>query len=152
MRWWPPPASGGKATFTPHSGYLSAILGPAIVISIGGGLLNTPVNATVTSGIADADAGAASGLMNTTKQFGGALGLAALVAVSEAHDHAPGDVASGYSRAFLAIAAILVVVAVTALGLPGRGRHRPDRSVPPTPADEVRPQSDDEATQCGTTC
>ena len=35
-----------QSDITPHSGYLSAILGPAIVIAFGGGLLNTPVAVT----------------------------------------------------------------------------------------------------------
>jgi hypothetical protein len=70
-----------QSTISEGSGYLSGILGPAIVISAGTGLLITPITATVTSGVPECDAGAASGLMNTAKQVGGALGLAALTTV-----------------------------------------------------------------------
>lgn len=111
--WW-------QSQITADSGYLAGILGPAIVFSIGSGLLNTPITTTVTSGVAAADAGAASGLMNTAKQFGGALGLAVLVTIAGSHLDTPDALAADYGRAFLAIAAILVVVAVVALTLPGQ--------------------------------
>nr|CTQ91278.1 Cephamycin export protein cmcT [Kibdelosporangium sp. MJ126-NF4] len=109
--WW-------QSQITPASGYLAGILGPAIVFSIGGGLLNTSITTTVISGIDAADAGAASGLMNTTKQFGGALGLAMLVAIAGSRLDSSDPLAATYARAFLTIAAILVVVAAVALLLP----------------------------------
>ena len=64
------------------SGYLDGMLGPGVTMSAGMGLLITPITTTVTSGILTQDAGAASGLMNATRQIGGALGLAALVTVA----------------------------------------------------------------------
>ncbi|WP_210407125.1 MFS transporter [Prauserella flavalba] len=111
--WW-------QSQITADSGYLAGILGPAIVFSVGSGLLNTPITTTVTSGIDAADAGAASGLMNTTKQFGGALGLAVLVTIAGSHLATPDALAADYGRAFLTIAAILVAVAAVALTLPGQ--------------------------------
>ncbi|MFI9457079.1 MFS transporter [Amycolatopsis sp. NPDC052450] len=99
------------------SDYLSGIFAPAVVFSLGGGLLNTPLTTTVTSGVDVADGGAASGLMNTTKQIGGALGLAALVAFVGPANH--GD-------AFLVIAAVMVAVALLAYALPA---HRDARRV-----------------------
>ncbi|MFF0312254.1 MFS transporter [Streptosporangium sp. NPDC004379] len=77
--WW-------QSRIAPGQDYLTAIAGPAVLISLGGGLLNTPLTVTVTSGVAAADAGAASGLMNTAKQIGGALGLASLVALTAGQD------------------------------------------------------------------
>ncbi|WP_309138548.1 MFS transporter [Nocardia cyriacigeorgica] len=108
------PAAAGfawQAQLGPDSTYLTGIAGPALVFSIGAGLLNTPLTAAVTAGIPLADAGAASGLMNTTKQIGAALGLAALITASAGS-------ADGYERAFLLIAAAMIVVAATAVGLP----------------------------------
>ncbi|MBT2420735.1 MFS transporter [Streptomyces sp. ISL-22] len=112
--WW-------QSRIAPDSGYVDGVLGPAIVISVGSGLLLTPITAAVTSGVDPAHAGAASGLMNTTKQVGGALGLAALSTV--AASHAPGVQAltAGYARAFQTIAVVLAAVAVVSLALP---RHR----------------------------
>ncbi|MEV3965579.1 MFS transporter [Nocardia sp. NPDC050193] len=91
------------------SGYVAGILGPAVVFSVGAGLLNTPVTAAVTSGVAREDAGAASGLMNTTKQVGATLGLAVLITVAT-----PGNL-EGYNRAFTVIAVVMVVAAVATL-------------------------------------
>ncbi|WP_243740906.1 MFS transporter [Streptomyces sp. 8K308] len=96
-------------------GYLDGLLGPAIVMSAGMGLLITPITTTVTSGVDARDAGAASGLMNTTRQLGGALGLAALTAIA-AHASAPVD---AYRHVFTASAAACVAVATLAGALPG---------------------------------
>ncbi|MDZ7917283.1 MAG: MFS transporter, partial [Rhodococcus sp. (in: high G+C Gram-positive bacteria)] len=70
--WWIGWSSAGS--------FWVAVLGPSLVIGIGGGLMNTPLATVVTSGVPEAEAGAASGLMNTAKQFGGALGLSAATA------------------------------------------------------------------------
>lgn len=100
------------------SGYVDGLLGPAIVMSVGMGLLITPITTTVTSGVGEQDAGAASGLMNTTRQLGGVLGLAALVAVAAAQ---PGTAAS-YQAVFVAIAVVCAGVAVLACALPAPRR------------------------------
>ncbi|UQA94090.1 MFS transporter [Streptomyces halobius] len=107
------------------SGYLDGLFGPAVVMSAGMGLLITPITSTVTSGIAQNDTGAASGLMNTTRQIGGAVGLAALVTLAAA---TTGTVAS-YRSVFLAIAVTCAAVAVLALALPSP--HRLDEGAGP---------------------
>lgn len=89
-------------------------------LSIGSGLLSTPITAAVLSGVDDDDAGAASGLMNTTKQVGSALGLAVLVTFSSTSP----TVLDGYSRAFILIAAVMAVVAIVSLALPSRRPRR----------------------------
>ncbi|WP_237539315.1 MULTISPECIES: MFS transporter [unclassified Streptomyces] len=98
------------------STYLEGLLGPAIVMSAGMGLLITPITTTVTSGIAEQDAGAASGLMNTTRQIGGAAGLAALVTLTTA----TAGTAASYRTVFVAIAAVCTAVAALAFALPTR--------------------------------
>lgn len=99
-----------QSRLSPGGSYLADVLGPAILISTGGGLLNTPLTNTVTSGVPAHDAGAASGLMNTTKQAGAALGLAALATLTT---HA-----RTYDHAFLAMSALLLTAATTARTLP----------------------------------
>lgn len=96
--------------WAPHTTYAAALLGPAVVIGLGAGLLNTPLGTVVTSGVRQDDAGAASGLMNTSKQFGGALGLAALAPLTNGF--------TTYHVAFLAMAAMMAAVAVAAGALP----------------------------------
>jgi EmrB/QacA subfamily drug resistance transporter len=102
--------------------YLTGVLGPAVAISIGGGLLNTPLTTIVTSGVTDDDAGAASGLMNTTKQIGGALGLAALLTVATTTTTGnledPRQLVAGFAVAFEVMAGLLMLVAVLAAALP----------------------------------
>jgi hypothetical protein len=104
--------------------YVQEILGPATLISVGGGLLNTPITATVTAGVAHTDAGAASGLMNTAKQIGGAIGLAVLVVIASG----PTGIAHGlaHDTAFAAMALILVAVGAGAWFLPRR-EQEPDQ-------------------------
>ncbi len=104
----------------PDSTYLVGILGPGVIMSLGGGLLNTPITNTVTSGVRSPDAGAASGLMNTSKQVGGALGLTVLVVLTVPSVPALDALDAGYSLAFGIVAAVLVGMAVLATALPGR--------------------------------
>lgn len=120
--------------------YLTGVLGPAVAISVGGGLLNTPLTTVVTSGVTSDDAGAASGLMNTTKQVGGALGLAALLTVATATTITgnlddPGQLVAGFAVAFQVMAALLVLVAVLAAALPAPRPTKPlsnrEPSIPP---------------------
>jgi predicted MFS family arabinose efflux permease len=58
--------------------YAGDLLPALIPISIGLGLTFVPVTLIATSGIDHDDAGLASGLLNTSQQVGGALGLAIL--------------------------------------------------------------------------
>ena len=54
----------------------AAFIGATVAIGVGGGLVGTPLAVIVTTGAGERDAGAASGLLNLAKQFGGAVGLA----------------------------------------------------------------------------
>ncbi|MFI5593921.1 MFS transporter [Amycolatopsis sp. NPDC051758] len=114
-----------QSRLTADSGYLGGILAPAVLIATGAGLLNTPLTTTVTSGVDVADAGAASGLMNTAKQVGGALGLATLVTVTVTVTVTASTAAAAYARAFLVLAAIMAVLAALTAGLPTRRNDRP---------------------------
>lgn len=103
-----------QSTAGPGSGYVAGILGPAIAISVGGGLLNTPLTTVATSGVHPDDAGAASGLLNTTKQVGGAVGLAAILLATTTDATDPRALADAYGAAFLIMAGVLVVTAAAA--------------------------------------
>jgi EmrB/QacA subfamily drug resistance transporter len=63
-----------------ESSYLTDLLGPMLLIGIGGGLSFTPLSLAILSGVTPAETGAASGLLQTVQQVGGSLGIAILVA------------------------------------------------------------------------
>ena len=120
----------GLAWFTqlsPDGSYLGDVLVPSVLAAVGMGMAFVPVVIAAVSGAAPHEAGLASGLMNTSRLFGGALGLAILAAVATAHTngelrHAVGVHAAltdGFVIAFGLAAAFAAVGAVTAaVGLP----------------------------------
>ena len=64
-----------------HSTYLGSILGPMLIFSLGMGMQFVSLTLMAVSGVAPAETGAASGLLNATQQVGGSLGLSILVTV-----------------------------------------------------------------------
>jgi EmrB/QacA subfamily drug resistance transporter len=116
------------ATVPDHPAYLAHILGPGLAAGVGLSLMLLAVTLTSTAGVSPEDAGAAAGLLNTSRQVGGAIGLAALVTVAatattSAARHAMSLTAlvSGYHVAFIVAAGIMLAAAVAALALPRRG-------------------------------
>jgi hypothetical protein len=99
--------------------YLNDVLAPVILIGIGAGLAFPSLMTLAMSGATQADAGLASGLINTTAQVGGALGLAVLATLSAsrtedllAEGRSPASaLTSGYHLAFV-IGAVLVAVGI----------------------------------------
>ncbi|MER6451314.1 MFS transporter [Streptomyces sp900105245] len=65
----------------PDSSYLDGVLGPMLVFGFGMGLIFVTVTVTAVSGVAQHEAGAASGLLNAMQQVGGSLGLSILTTV-----------------------------------------------------------------------
>jgi EmrB/QacA subfamily drug resistance transporter len=102
---------------TANAGYWSHVFGPLVLVGVGLGLSFVPMTIAATSGVPVHQAGLASALINTTRQMGGAVGLAvmATIAASAASHHgaSAGSVANaltnGYDRAFLISAIALVV-------------------------------------------
>ncbi len=78
-----------------HSTYLGSILGPMLLFALGMGLQFVSLTLMALSNVPDRESGAASGLLNTTQQVGGSLGLSILVTVygtasrNEAKDQLP---------------------------------------------------------------
>jgi EmrB/QacA subfamily drug resistance transporter len=67
---------------TEHSNYVSGVLGPAIVIGLGMGLIFVPTSLVSLTKVANDDAGVASSLLNVGQQVGGSIGLAVLGTVA----------------------------------------------------------------------
>jgi hypothetical protein len=70
-----------QSLITPDSSYADGVLGPMLVFGFGRGLNFVTVTVTAVSGVAQHEAGAASGLLNATHQVGGSLGLSILTTV-----------------------------------------------------------------------
>ncbi|MFD3582969.1 MFS transporter [Streptomyces sp. NPDC058683] len=65
----------------PDSSYLGGVLGPMLIFGFGMGLNFVTATVTAVSGVAQREAGAASGLLNAMQQVGGSLGLSILTTV-----------------------------------------------------------------------
>jgi len=113
--------AAGLAWFSQVSvggGFATDILGPSLLAAAGLGLAFVPQTIAAVSGVADREAGLASGLINTSQQVGGALGLAVLATIansrtddlmaSSAGDPSalPNALTEGFQAAFLGGAAI----------------------------------------------
>jgi len=108
----------------PRSSYLGAILAPSIICAFAMGILFTPLATAATAGVDRAEAGLASGLLNTSRQVGGSLALAALAtaaadrAATFVEPTSPAALVSGYHRAFLISAGLSVIALAVSLAVP----------------------------------
>jgi EmrB/QacA subfamily drug resistance transporter len=66
----------------PGSDYITAIMLPNCVVAFALGLLFSPLAAAATSTVQPSEAGLASGILSTSRQVGGSLGLAILATVA----------------------------------------------------------------------
>ncbi|WP_406472750.1 MFS transporter [Streptomyces sp. NBC_01615] len=72
---------GWQTFISPDSSYVGGVLGPMLLFGFGMGLNFVTLTVTAVSGVAQHEAGAASGLLNVTQQVGGSLGLSILTTV-----------------------------------------------------------------------
>jgi EmrB/QacA subfamily drug resistance transporter len=122
------PASGGA--------YLTHIFPVALLVGTGAGLCFPALMALAMSSATPQDAGLASGLVNTTAQIGGALGLAVLATVSSSrsngliaqHHPVAAALTDGYHLAFWIACGLVVAAAGVAATL-----LRPQPALPPSP-------------------
>jgi EmrB/QacA subfamily drug resistance transporter len=106
-----------------HGAYLGDLLPGIVAVAIGLGAVFTGVTTAATEGVPADKAGLASGLLNASMQFGGALGLAILSAVAIARTNgvlqAGGDLplalTAGFQRAFLIGTGLVLAAALIAL-------------------------------------
>jgi MFS family permease len=119
-----------------HGTYLGAVLAPSLIAAIGIGLAFVPSTISAVAGVASHEAGLASGLVNTARLFGGALGLAVLATIATSSTNtdlhhgmaAGGALTSGFVVAFGVSAVFAFAGALIGLfGLP-RDRPREPRS------------------------
>ena len=115
---------GGLLYFTQISAngsYFSDLFPGFIILGIGLGFTFVPISIAALAGVTGRDAGLASGLINTSQQIGGALGLAILTTVATSHitklapDGNPtaADLTSGYALAFWVATGVAAAAIVT---------------------------------------
>jgi EmrB/QacA subfamily drug resistance transporter len=116
--------------------YVTDILPVMVLLGTGAGVCFPALMTLAMSGATPSDAGLASGLVNTTAQVGGALGLALLATLSTtrsehligAGESTASALTSGYHLAFLIAAGLVaaaIVVAATVLQPAGRAAAEP---------------------------
>ena len=133
-----------------HTSYWSGFFLPSVLVTFGMGLSFTPLAYLATAGIPRGEAGLASGLVNTSRQIGGAVGLAALatIATSRTHDVARfvnglAALTDGYTLAFKIESVLALAAGVAALFVPSKRallEVMPDRSSAPEAASAVAPE------------
>jgi EmrB/QacA subfamily drug resistance transporter len=122
---------------------------PALVLGgVGVGLSFVSATIASLSGVGASDAGVASGLVNTSRQIGGAIGLAAISAVTAAstsayadsHPHVPTSsavaLAHGFQTGFYVLIGLLLVGALIAAALVTSRAH----AVAAEPAPDRQPE------------
>jgi hypothetical protein len=100
-----------------HGHFLANLAGPMIVAGAGTAFAFIPISIAALAGVAENQAGLASGLLNTSQQLGGALGIAIASSVAAGHseallhagDTAPAALTGGFQQAFWVLGAIALL-------------------------------------------
>jgi EmrB/QacA subfamily drug resistance transporter len=129
-----------------HGGYLADLLGPSLLIALGLGFAFVPITILAETGVRDREYGLASGLLNTSQQVGGALGLAVLTTIVTArtnhllasHHTFTQALTLGFHLGFLGAAAFALLGIIAAATI---GTRRGKRSQVPRPARGPEPQT-----------
>ena len=141
--------AAGLALFTqvPVDGsYQTDVLPTMLLLGSGAGLAFPALMTLAMSGATPSDAGLASGLVNTTLQVGGALGLAVLATLSttrsdallEQGESTAAALTEGYQLAFVIGAGLVVAAIAVALTV-----LQPTQEAVPEPEGEVEPAEDE---------
>jgi len=119
--------------------YVTEVLGPSLLVAAGIGLAFVPATISAVAGVASGEAGLASGIVNTSRMVGGALGLAILAALATARTNHELQLAgarasrhvmhaaltSGFELAFIVAAGFAAAGALIAVfGLPSVSHRR----------------------------
>lgn len=118
--------------------YTGAVLVPMLLNGVSAGLVFMPVTVLVLGGVEPEHAGAASGLLQTTQQLGGAVGVAAIVSVYAA-GAVPGRFVPGLQAAFLTSASFAALALLVSLVVV-RARRGPAPAAAPAPEPAPEPE------------
>jgi EmrB/QacA subfamily drug resistance transporter len=108
-----------------HGHFLANLAGPFVVAGAGTAFAFIPISIAALAGVSEHQAGLASGLLNTSQQLGGAIGIAIASSVAASHTQtlvhagtgAPAALTGGFQQALWVLGAIalLAVPAIFAL-------------------------------------
>jgi EmrB/QacA subfamily drug resistance transporter len=130
-------------TLDPGSGYLGVVLGGAVLTSVGMGFSLVPSTIVAMQGVVGSQSGLASGLLNTSRLMGGALGLAVLSTIADARTSGELGVSAaraltdGFDLAFGVGALLCLAGAIVAALLL---RTQPSLTVVAAPAEADEPE------------
>ena len=129
--------AGGLLWFSQVSAggtFLADILGPSVLAGVGAAMAFIAGTIAATTGATDDDSGLASGLLNTSQQVGGAIGVAAIAAIATARTEsviAAGErlpamaLTEGYRTGYLVAAAVALLGAIVVAALLPRSTEQP---------------------------
>jgi EmrB/QacA subfamily drug resistance transporter len=112
---------------SPGGSYVGDVLFPSLLAAVGLGLAFVSMTVAAVSGVEGHEAGLASGLINTSQQIGGALGLAILATIANGRtddvmaaaggnpQELPTALTEGFQSAFLVGAGFAVAAAILAM-------------------------------------
>jgi EmrB/QacA subfamily drug resistance transporter len=128
------------------SSYGLAVAAPMVLIGTGQGLAFAPMTTAGVAGVATADSGAASGLVNTAHQLGSSLGLAILVTIATQAGTgdvtAPAAVVEHVQAALTGAAGFLLLgLLITLIFIVGRGPRGTERTSLPAAAEPAALQT-----------
>ncbi len=117
----------------PSTTFLTGLLGPSLVGSIGIGASVVAMGTAAVAGVPADQSGLASGVLNSVRQLGGSLGLAVLVTISAqviGNDSSRASLADGYTTSLCLAAGLLAAGAVIGtLVLPKAVRAQPPTEI-----------------------
>ena len=138
-------------TLTPVVAYLSTLLGPLVLFGGGIGMSFGAMAMAATHGVPAHQAGLASGLLNTTRQVGGATGLAVMATAASSLTHglsgshsSAAALTAGYRLAFLIAGLGLAAGMLLAFALPTAAQERRHELRVPATAPAGTPSSTDQ--------
>ncbi len=122
------------ARIGPSGSAIGFVVFPGLLVAAGIGLSIVPSTIAATQGAGPAQAGLASGLVNTSRQVGGAVGIALLISIATQYtSHLIGEnkpvsssLTDGFRLAyFIQVGLVLLAAAVAFFWLPGHGQAQP---------------------------
>jgi EmrB/QacA subfamily drug resistance transporter len=127
-----------------HGRFWSDMFGPLLVVGIGTAFAFIPISIGALAGVAEHEAGLASGLIYTSQELGGAIGIAIASSVAATHYQAllhggssvPAALTGGFHQAFWVLGAIALISVPAIFALIGRNA----RSTPVAQTTVLEPQ------------